>query len=56
MSNTPMRGVRVPDDVWDAARAEAQRRKEPLARAIVRLLRTYGKPRPATKATPRKRT
>lgn len=41
--NTPARSVRVPDDVWAAAHAEAERRGEPLSEAILRFLRRYGK-------------
>lgn len=41
--HTPMRSVRVPDDVWEAARAEAERRGETVSSAIVRFLRRYGK-------------
>lgn len=56
MPVTKMRGVRVPDDVWDAARKEAARRNEHLSTAIVRLLNTYGRnARPGRKAPARKR-
>ena len=44
MSATPLRAVRVPDDVWQAAQAEAAQRGESVSAVIVRALRRYGKP------------
>ena len=41
--HTPPLSVRVPDDVWQAAKAEAERRGETVTDAIVRFLRRYGK-------------
>lgn len=41
-THTPPRSVRVPDDVWDAAKAEADVRNEAVSEAIVRFLRLYG--------------
>lgn len=38
---TKPRSVRVPDDVWQAAQAEAKRRGESVTDAIVRALRRY---------------
>lgn len=39
--NTPIRNIRVPDDLWDAAKAEAERRHETVTAAIIRALRRY---------------
>lgn len=39
---TTPRAVRIPDDVWDAAKAEAERRGETVSAAILRFLRRYG--------------
>lgn len=44
-NHTPPRTVRVPQDVWDAARAEAERRGESVSDAVNRFLRRYGKSR-----------
>lgn len=41
----PGRTVRIPDDVWDAAKAEAERRGETLTAAILRFLTRYGRGR-----------
>lgn len=41
--HTPPRSVRVPTDVWEAAKQEADRRGETVSDAIVRFLRRYGK-------------
>ena len=43
--HTPPRSVRVPDDVWQAAKAEAERRGETVTDAVVRALRRYGRSR-----------
>lgn len=40
---TPMRSMRVPDDVWKAAQAEAERRGESVTAAVVKFLKRYGK-------------
>jgi macrodomain Ter protein organizer (MatP/YcbG family) len=40
---TKPRSVRVPDDVWEAAKVEAERRGETVTDAVVRFLRRYGK-------------
>jgi hypothetical protein len=39
--STPNRAVRVPTDVWVAAKAEAKRRGETVSAAVVRFLRDY---------------
>ena len=39
--NTPPRSVRIPNDLWEAARAEAERRGETITDAIVRALKRY---------------
>lgn len=44
MSGIPIRTVRVPDDIWKAAQAEAERRGESVSAVIVRALKRYGKP------------
>ncbi len=38
---TPARGVRVPDDLWSAAKAQAAARGETVTDAIIRGLRSY---------------
>jgi len=35
--------MRIPPDVWAAAKAEAERRGETVTDAVVRFLRRYGK-------------
>lgn len=40
---TPTRAVRVPAEVWEAAKAEAARRGESVSAAVVRFLREYGR-------------
>lgn len=44
-THTPPRSVRVPDEVWQAAKAEAERRGETVSDAIVRFLNRYAKTR-----------
>lgn len=44
-THTPPRSVRVPDEVWQAAKAEAERRGETVSDAIVRFLARYAKTR-----------
>jgi macrodomain Ter protein organizer (MatP/YcbG family) len=44
-THTPPRSIRVPDDVWSAAKDEAERRGETLTDAVVRFLTRYGKSR-----------
>lgn len=39
----PPRSVRVPDPIWQAVKAEAERRGETVTDAIVRALKRYGK-------------
>jgi hypothetical protein len=40
----PLRSVRVPDDVWQAAQSRAADKGESVSAVIVRALRRYGKP------------
>jgi len=40
---TPPRSIRVPEDVWQAAKAEAERRGETVTDAILRFLIRYPK-------------
>ena len=40
---TKPRSLRIPDDVWDAAKLGAERRGETVTDAVVRFLRRYGK-------------
>lgn len=42
-THTPLRSVRVPDEVWEAAKAEAERRGETVSGVIVRYLRRYAR-------------
>lgn len=44
-THTPPRSVRVPDDVWAAAKDAARERGETVTDAVVRFLIRYGKPR-----------
>lgn len=44
-THTPPRSVRVPDDIWAAAKVEAESRGETVTDAIVRFLRRYGSAR-----------
>lgn len=39
--NTPRRSIRIPDDVWNAAVTEANRRGESVSEAVVTFLRAY---------------
>lgn len=41
--NTPARAVRVPDDVWDSAKAAAAERGETVSAAVVKFLTRYAK-------------
>lgn len=41
-THTPPRSVRVPDEVWTAAKTEAARRGETVSDAVVRYLKRYG--------------
>jgi hypothetical protein len=43
---TTPRSVRVPDEVWAAAKVEAARRGETVTDAVVRFLRRYGQTKP----------
>ncbi len=45
MNPTPIRTVRVPDDVWQAAQERAAEKGESVSAVIVRALRRYGKPK-----------
>jgi hypothetical protein len=38
---TKTRSIRVPDELWDAAKAEAEKRGETVTAAIVRSLHRY---------------
>jgi len=40
---TPIRTVRVPDDVWQAAQERAAAKGETVSAVIVRALKRYGK-------------
>src|SRR5699024_3497871 len=42
---TKPRSIRVPDDVWEAAKAEAAERDETVSDAVVQFLRRYGSKR-----------
>lgn len=41
-THTPPRSFRVPPEVWEAAKAEAERRGETVTDAVLRFLRRYG--------------
>ena len=41
-THTPPRSIRVPSQVWEAAKQEAERRGETVTDAVVRFLRRYG--------------
>lgn len=41
--NTPPRSIRVPDDVWQAAKARAEAEGTTTSEAVVRYLRRWGK-------------
>ena len=43
MAATPLRNIRVPDDLWAEAQAEAQRRGESVTAAVIKFLRRYVK-------------
>lgn len=43
MSPTPLRAVRVPDNVWQAAQAAAAANGESVTAVVVRALREYVK-------------
>jgi len=40
-THTPPRSIRVPDDVWDAARQKAAERGETISQVVVDALRRY---------------
>ena len=42
-NHTPPRSVRIPDDVWQAAKDAAGRKGESVSEAVVRYLRRYGR-------------
>ncbi len=50
--HTPRRTVRVPDEVWDAAKRQAMLRNEDVSKAIVRFLQEYARPGVAPGAGP----
>lgn len=41
MSATPIRNIRVPDDLWRAAQVEAENRRETVSAVIIRALAAY---------------
>ena len=42
-THTKPRSMRIPDDVWEAAKAEAERRGETVTDAVLRFLRRYSR-------------
>ena len=42
-THTPPRSVRVPQPIWDAAKAAAAERGETVSDAVVRFLARYGR-------------
>jgi hypothetical protein len=38
---TPLRNIRVPDDLWTAAKAKAESRGETVTDVLIRALRRY---------------
>lgn len=42
-THTPPRSIRVPQDVWDAAKRTAERRGETVTDAVVRFLIRYAR-------------
>lgn len=44
-THTPPRSIRIPDEVWNAAKTEAAQRGETVTDAVVRFLTRYGKSR-----------
>ena len=52
MAKTPMRGIRVPDNIWQPARNRAQREGTNVTAAIVRFLTRYGKHTSTIQAPP----
>lgn len=51
----PLRTYRCPDDVYDAAMTEAQKRGESLAEVIRRALAEYAAPKPTKRRHPHRR-
>jgi hypothetical protein len=47
---TPARSVRVPEDLWQAAKASAEKKNETVSDVIVRALRRYTSGRTAAAA------
>lgn len=43
-THTPPRSIRVPDELWQKAKVEAERRGETVTDAIVRMLTRYVRP------------
>ena len=52
MASTPKHGVRIPDDLWEAAQDEAVRRGESVTAAINRFLAEYANHQSTPKASP----
>lgn len=50
MANTPMRAMRIPDELWQAAKDRAEERGENVTEVVVRALTRYTNP-PVRKAT-----
>ena len=44
-THTPPRSMRIPDEIWEAAKAEAAERGETVTDAVVRFLRRYASAR-----------
>lgn len=42
-THTPPRSIRVPDEIWNAAKEAAAQRGETVTDAVVRFLTRYGK-------------
>ena len=51
MATTPKHGVRIPNDLWEAAQEEAVRRGESVTAAINRFLSEYASHTPAPRAS-----
>ena len=41
MNSTPIRTLRVPDDLWEAAQARAEERGETVTDVLIRALKRY---------------
>lgn len=40
-THTPPRSVRVPDDLWNRAKAQAEKREETVSDVVIRALQEY---------------